>query len=147
MKRVFNDKPLINISLRKFEKPSSSFKESLRKFCISVGLLQPGDSRDIIIDLFSLFLRASKLKRYLTINEIYNYIGSIDKSGTAKSNIRRNMLRLKGINFIEKTGNGYRLREWLSLNELINDFTKFKIEPTIERIRDYAKLLDESEVK
>ena len=142
-RRVFKDTPVLDVSIRKFEKPTNpSFNMLMRRFCISVGLLQPGDSRDSIVDLLTLFFKAGKVKRYLTIEEIYKYMLELKKGGCAQSNIRRNLLRLKDIGFVEKTGNGYRIREWLSLSELIDEFARFKIQPTLERIKEYAKALD-----
>ncbi len=144
-RKVFKDTPVLDISIRKFEKPAdNSFNVLMRKFCISVGLLQPGDGRDIIVDLLSLFFKASRSKRYLSIEDVYKYMLGLGRQGTAQSNVRRNMLRLKDLGFIEKTGNGYRIREWLPFKELVNEFVKFKVEPTIERIVEYALALDGS---
>lgn len=143
-RKVFRDTPVIDISIRKFEKPdNSSINVLMRKFCISVGLLQPGDGRDSIVDLLTLFYKAGRIKRYLTIEEVYKFMLGLKKQGTAQSNVRRNMLRLKDLGFIEKTGNGYRIREWLSFHDLISEFAKFKVEPTLERVKDYAKALDD----
>ena len=36
--------PLTEITLRRYEKPYDSSKEIIRKICLSLGLLQPGDS-------------------------------------------------------------------------------------------------------
>ena len=144
MRRSFRDIPINDISLRKFEKPSGdNVDELLRKFCISIGLLQPGDSRDVIMDLLKLFIKAARVKRYLPPEEIYKYALNFGKQGVSQSNVRRHLLRLKEINFIEKTKEGYRLREWLSLKDLFNDFIKFKAMPTIERISSYASLIDQ----
>ncbi len=142
MRKSFHDAPVLDFSLRKFEKPSGSFNDFLRKFCISTGLLQPGDSRDVIVDLLLLFIKAGKAKRFLTINNIYKYLLDANKPGVSQSNARRHLLRLKEFDFIEKTNEGYRLREWLSLEELFKDFIKFKVEPTISRIIEYAALID-----
>ncbi len=142
--RKFHDTPINDISLRKFEKPSSNdVDELLRKFCISVGLLQPGDSRDLIVDLLKLFMKASRVRRHLPVEDIYKYALNFGKHGASQSNVRRHLLRLKEMNFIEKTREGYRLREWLPLKSLFEDFIKFKAKPTIERITDYALLIDQ----
>ena len=46
------DIPLSEITLRKYEKPSNlERRELVRKICLSLGLLQLGDSRDIIVDI------------------------------------------------------------------------------------------------
>ena len=49
LKTISKEIPLAEITLRRYEKPSNlSERELVRKLCLSVGLLQPGDSRDII---------------------------------------------------------------------------------------------------
>jgi DNA-binding transcriptional ArsR family regulator len=142
MRKSFHDMPVFDLSLRRFEKPSGSFKDLLRKFCISVGLLQPGDSRDVIVDLLELFIKAAKEKKFLSTENIYSYVLRTNKKGVSQSNTRRHLFRLKEMDFIEKTSQGYRLREWLSLKELFSDLVKFKINPTISRIIEYASLID-----
>jgi len=58
---MVRDIPLAEITLRRYEKPyDSSKRELVRKICLSLGLLQPGDSRDIIVDILLVF------KDYLT---------------------------------------------------------------------------------
>ncbi len=34
------------------------------------------------------------------------------------------------------------MREWLSLEELFKDFLKFKVDPTTQRVLEYASLID-----
>ncbi len=143
MRKSFKDLPVLDFSLRKFEKPTGNFNELLRKFCISIGLLQPGDSRDVIVDLLALFIKARKVKRILPIEELYRYVLDFKKPGVSQSNIRRHLLRLKELDFIEKTRKGYRLREWLNLTELLNDFIKYKVMPTMKRITEYSMKIDE----
>ncbi|MBD3311924.1 hypothetical protein GF352_00490 [archaeon] len=144
MRKSFQDLPVFEFTLRKFEKPSGDFKELLRKFCISIGLLQPGDSRDVIVPLLGLFIKAGKDKKYLPVEKVYKYLINNKESGVSQSNIRRHLLRLKDLDLIEKTPNGYRIREWLTLKELLTDVIKFKVEPTINRVMEYAELIDES---
>ncbi len=143
MRKQFHDAPVSEVCLRKFEKPSGSQRELVRKFCISIGLLQPGDSRDIIIDLLLLFIKAAKIKRPLRVEEVYKK--ALDFGlGASQSNVRRNLRKLKDLDLIEKTSNGYRLREWLSIKELMRDIIKYKVNPVIERIMDYAEAIDNS---
>jgi len=43
---ISKDTPLSEITLRRYEKPSAYTKRELtRKICLSIGLLQPGDSK------------------------------------------------------------------------------------------------------
>jgi DNA-binding transcriptional ArsR family regulator len=142
MRKSFQDLPVIDLSLRKFEKPSGSFKDLLRKFCISIGLLQPGDSRDVIVDLLALFIRSARQKKYLSANEVYKFIINNCDKGSSPSNTRRHLFRLKELDLVEKNSNGYRLREWLTLKELVSDLVNFKVKPTINRVFEYAEFID-----
>ena len=66
MGKVFQDKPITEITLRKFERPlDEDTDELIRKFCISLGLLQPGDSRDVIVDIFRLLLFQRKERKII----------------------------------------------------------------------------------
>lgn len=143
MKRVFKDTPIDEITLRRFEKPASDDLRNLcRKFLISVGLLQSGDSRDIINDLFYDFVKASKSEEFLPVEIIIEKYEGED-GGTA-SNLRRHLRRLKEMNIIERTSYGYRITEFLSLQDLFTKrIVKFLIQPTINRISEYAEKIDD----
>jgi chemotaxis signal transduction protein len=53
--------PISEITLRRYEKPySASKRELLKKCCLSLGLLQPGDSRDVIVDILYILLEAKQ---------------------------------------------------------------------------------------
>ena len=52
----FSETPLMEITLRRYEKPHNlSQRDTLKKLSLSLGLLQPGDSRDIIVDMLFSF--------------------------------------------------------------------------------------------
>ena len=75
---MVKDLPLGEITLRKYEKPyDSSKRELVRKVCLSLGLLQPGDSRDVIVDVFCVLLHNRKQKMDMTseevVSEVINY--------------------------------------------------------------------------
>ena len=58
---IAKDTPLVEITLRRYEKPNQmSERELVRKLCLSFGLLQPGDSRDVIVDVFCVLLQIKK---------------------------------------------------------------------------------------
>src|SRR3989344_5771047 len=95
-KTISKDIPLAEITLRRYEKPTNlSDRELVRKLCLSVGLLQPGDSRDVIVDIFNILIKAKKERKNLTSNEICNEVIEERKKlrlpmlGIASSNIRR----------------------------------------------------------
>ena len=59
MKRTISrDTPLSELTLRKYEPVGTKGRELVRKTCLSVGLLQPGDSRDVVVDVLLAVLQA-----------------------------------------------------------------------------------------
>lgn len=109
----------------------------MRRFCISIGLLQPGDSRDIIVDILKVFLKAKKEKKLLSIEDI-----KIEKKGCSNPNLRRQIRRLVEAGIVERIEGKYRIKEFMSLKEIIDEMVKYQIEPTIERIKEYAAKID-----
>jgi len=62
------DTPLMEVTLRRYEKPVGlEERELVRKFCLGVGLLQPGDSRDVVVDVVLALLLAKKEKKLSTV--------------------------------------------------------------------------------
>ncbi len=144
------DIPLSEITLRKYEKPIGLEKrELIRKICLSLGLLQLGDSRDVIVDILRVLIDANKDKKNLSSEEIGKQVKelrtkySLDERGLAESNIRRQLKRLRDAMLIEKQNNEYYLAEHASLKEIFeNSIEKFVIPQTIERIKEYLEELD-----
>lgn len=144
------DIPLSEITLRRYEKPYDlSKRELIRKICLSLGFLQPGDSRDIIIDLLLVLEDARLNKKWLSSFEIRDLVqlerskNSMEEKGLAESNIRRQLRRLRDSLLVDKQGNMYRMSEFESLSELFKSkLESFIIPQTIERIKEYLKVLD-----
>ena len=144
------DLPLSEITLRKYEKPEGLEKRELvRKICLSLGLLQLGDSRDIIVDILMILINANKEKKRLSLDEIRTKAEQLRKEyslktkGLAESNIRRQLKRLRDAMLIEKSENKYYLSEHESLSNIFeNSIEKFIIPQTIERIKEYLSELD-----
>ncbi len=140
------DIPLGEITLRKYEKPYDTDKRELvRKVCLSLGLLQPGDSRDIMVDLLLVLEESRKKQEWLSSFEIRDKIQGIrkDSSGLAESNIRRQLKRLRDTMFIDKKENKYRMSEFAPLSEIFETkIESFLIPQTIERIKEYLNKLD-----
>jgi len=142
-KRALKDVPLQEITLRKYESPQNLDQRELsKKFLLSVGLLQPGESRDILVDIFLQLLKARKEKNFL---QIENFIEILkDKQGASPPNVRRQLRRLKALKLVEKLTDGYRITEFGSLEPIINDFViQFLVNPSITRMKEYAVNLDE----
>ena len=146
------DIPLSEITLRKYEKPAGLEKRELvRKICLSLGLLQLGDSRDILVDILMILIEANKTKERLTSEEIGKRTEelrkkySLETKGLAESNIRRQLKRLRDTMLIDKSENKYFLSENRPLKEIFeNSIEKFIIPQTIERIKEYLGELDKA---
>ena len=144
------DLPLHEITLRKYEKPyDSSKRELVRKVCLSLGLLQPGDSRDIIVDIMLVLDDARKNKEWLSSFVIRDKVellrkdNSLEVKGLAESNIRRQLKRLRDGMLIDKQENQYRISEFAPLSEIFEiKIEKFLIPQTVERIKEYLGRLD-----
>ena len=116
---------------------------------MSLGLLQPGDSRDVIVDILQVLTESQKEKKKLDSIEIGKRVEELRKKenleikGVAESNIRRQLKRLRNLMIIEKNNNLYCLSEFESLNKIFEDkIEKFIVQPSIERIKEYLKELD-----
>ena len=144
------DFPLAEITLRKYENPYQSDKRELcKKICLSLGLLQPGDSRDIIVDILAVLLEAKSKKEELETEAIKEKAialrkkSNLELNGIADSNIRRQLKRLKDIFLVEKTNHGYRISEFESLDKIFDEkIENFLVPSIIARIKEYMLALE-----
>jgi len=148
-KTISKDVPLSEITLRKYEKPLNLSKRDLiRKLCLSIGLLQPGDSRDVVVDVLYVMLEASKSKRILSSDAVREGVINLRKKnnlplrGIAQSNIRRQLKRLRNLFLVEKIANDYRITEWENLNNIFEEkIERFHLESIKIRIKEYFNAL------
>jgi hypothetical protein len=146
-KIVSKDTPLAELTLRKYEKPSSSMdkRDIIKKLCLSIGLLQPGDSRDIIVDIFHVLIESklpldSEALQQRVIE--YRKKRKLALQGVAQSNIRRQLRRLRELFLVEKVKNTYRISENESLHNIFEEKIKQFYLPTIlSRVEEYFKCL------
>ncbi len=150
MGKISRDTPLAEITLRRYEKPTMGERELVRKFCLSIGLLQPGDSRDVMVDVLHVLLKARQRREELHSEEVKNSVMSERKGlglpmlGIASSNIRRQLKRLKDLHLIETNANLYRVTEWSDVSEIFEEKVhNFIIQSVVSRIKDYTKKIDE----
>jgi len=147
MIKISKDTPLAELTLRKYEKPYAMSKRDLmRKICLSTGLLQPGDSRDVIVDIFQILLEK---KQEMSCEEIQEAVIAKRKeeklplNGIAASNIRRQVKRLRDIYFVEKVRNNYRIQENEQLSILFTEkIEKFYLAGIITRVKEYLQELE-----
>ncbi len=141
--------PIAEVTLRRYEKPYNATKrELLKKACLSLGILQPGDSRDVIVDILYILLEA---KEELSSEKIVGSVIELRKNenlstnGTAASNIRRQMRRLREIMLVEKIKNKYRITENMKLSEIFEEKVKGILLTQISaRVKEYLDKVDES---
>ena len=146
------DLPISEITLRKYEKPYKTEKrELMKKICLSLGLLQPGDSRDVIVDMLLVLTEAARQKNPISSEEIkrraeeLRKANSLDLKGLAESNIRRQLKRLRDLMIIDKQANLYNLSEFLSLKEIFSaKIEKFLLPQILERTKEYLEEIEKS---
>lgn len=149
-KSISRDTPIAEITLRKYEKPQGlERRELVRKLCLSLGLLQPGDSRDVIVDVLQVILEKATNGTEYTSTEIEKMTMEnrekygLKMLGVAPSNIRRQILRLRDMFIVEKRGNYYRINEDASLQELFSEkLEKYYLESILGRIKEYIQQVD-----
>jgi len=150
MGKISRDTPLAEITLRRYEKPTASERELVRKLCLSVGLLQPGDSRDVVVDVLHVLLKAKQYRNELHSEEIKNQVIEERKRmklpllGIASSNVRRQLKRIKDLHLIESNANLYRIAEFGSVSEIFEEkVEQFILKSVMSRVKEYVKKIDE----
>ena len=147
VKIIAIDTPLSEITLRKYEKPENLKERDLvRKLCLSVGLLQPGDSRDVIVDILYVLLKSKQPMSSLDVeNEVIDFRKNqkLPLHGIASSNIRRQILRLRDLFIVEKVKNTYRITENSKLIDVFNEkIEKYYLNSIILRVKEYVEEID-----
>ncbi len=144
-KTISKDLPLSEVTLRRYEKPYDMPKRDLiRKLCLSTGLLQPGDSRDVVVDVLHVLLDAKNKKLFMNSEKIREEVINLRKKnkmplkGVASSNIRRQLKRLRDLFIAEKIKNDYRITEFEELHNLFEQkVEEFLIKNIVSRVKEY----------
>ena len=148
------DMPLSEITLRKYEKPYKTDKrEIVKKICLSLGLLQPGDGRDVVVDILLALIEASKNKERLSSDQIKVIAEEIRKKhsleikGLTESNVRRQLKRLRDLMIVEKNNNLYNLAEFEALDMIFKSkIENFLLPDIVGRIKEYLSVAFEDKV-
>ncbi len=141
------DTPLSELTLRKYEPVGErSDRELVRMLCLTLGVLQPGDSRDVITDVLQVLLEADKP---LTSKQVEHAVidartkAKLPILGVAPSNIRRQLLRLRDIHIIEKKDNKYLIKENSTLISLFEEnIERYVLASIIRRTKEYLRAVD-----
>ena len=147
---ISRDIPLAEITLRKYEKPFElGRRELVRKLCLSTGLLQPGDSRDVIVDIFYVLLHAKRERKELSSENIQQLVMESRKDakavmqGIAASNIRRQLKRLRDMFLVEKVRNKYRICEHDAISKIFEEkIEQYLLASVLGRVKDYVSMVD-----
>ncbi len=143
--RLFKDKPLSEISLKEFERPTNDYMTNLRRFCISLGVISPGESRVAIVHILDVLIKARSKKQksldsYEIVKELYRRNIKI-----VYANVLRDVRKLISIGLVEKRENRYRIRENLPLHEILKTYIKpYIVDKIFNRITEYAESIDKS---
>ena len=151
----FSETPLMEITLRRYEKPHNlNRRDTLKKICLSLGLLQPGDSRDVIVDILFVLEEAKERKKEVSAAEIKELLcdirerGGLSLNGTADSNVRRQLKRLRDAHLIEKIRNNYRVFEFMGLDEIFESkIKKITLDAVLSRNKEYFEYYKKFEEK
>jgi len=149
--KISKDTPISEITLRRYEKPYDLDKRELvRKLCLSSGLLQPGDSRDIIVDILYVLLQSKRDNNLLSSEDIRELVITSRKDnqlplvGVASSNIRRQIKRLRDLFLVEKVRNTYRITEFDNLSVIFNEkIEAYLLSSMLDRVREYCRKVDD----
>ncbi len=147
MGKVVKDTSLAEMTLRKYERPDGfSGRELVRKLCLGLGLLQPGDSRDVVVDVLHVMLQN---KRELSSKEVEDLViqnrekHNVPLLGIAPSNIRRQLLRCRELFLIEKVKSAYRITENEKFSEIFSQKIKqYYLNSILERVGEYMNKID-----
>ena len=142
MGKVSKEVPLAEITLRKYEKPYElKGRELFKKLCLSIGLLQPGDSRDVIVDVLQVLASS---KKELSSEEVEKLVvdsrkkAKLQMLGVAPSNIRRQLKRLRDLFIVEKVANNYRIAENAKLADIFQEkIEQFYLRTIVDRVKEY----------
>ncbi len=146
---VSREIPLAEITLRKYEKPYKlKGRELTKKLCLSIGLLQPGDSRDVVVDILHTILKTSDLTSKAIEEQVIasRKTNELPMLGIASSNIRRQLKRLKDLFLIERIGNSYRVAEKAKLSDIFTEkIEQYYLKTISERVKEYFEAIDREE--
>jgi len=141
---MHKEEALSEITLRRYERPKNlNGRELVKRLCLSLGLLQEGDSRDVIVDILYMLLMKKELKCSDIEKQVIDYRekNNIPVIGVASSNIRRQLKRLRSSFLIKKKGNLYSVSS--PLLETFEDNTQMIIENSVKRVKDYLSAVDD----
>ncbi len=140
------DRSLSEITLRKFEHPGGlKGRDLVKKVCLSLGLLNLGDSRDAIVDILHVILLKKSLSSGEVEAEVHHRreVEGLAIAGITPPNLRRQLKRLKDLHLVEKHEGKFRIVDGLSLHEaFVTRVKPVHLDNITQRIEQYLKEVD-----
>ncbi len=138
--------PLKEITLRKYERPrAAQERELFRRICLSLGVLQPNDRRDTVVDVLHALFRTYARGEQPNLEELMDELKAMDVTeGLAASNLRRHLRRLAALHLVERSKNRYRFTEGVSPVEAFSFTRRYLIDDVTERIEEYLRAGEEA---
>lgn len=141
-----DNQPFDEITLRSYGSIGDlKGRDLIKKICLSCGLIQINDSRDILVDIFYVLILANSNKVWLSSKDIEIKVidmrseHNLNLIGVAGSNVRRILKQLMDFGFIERVSSKYRFIEFLHPAEIFEKIYFDKVERISNRIRTYFK--------
>ncbi len=140
------DVPLTEITLRKYDPPyRMTQREMVKKVCLSLGLLQAGDSRDVIVDILHLLIKNKEGLYYGKLEEMLikkRKRHKLPMVGVTPANVHRQLRRLKDMQLIDKHLNRYRMAEKMKLNQIFEErIVAYHLNSIVGRVKEYCDKL------
>lgn len=144
--KVAREVALSEVTLRRYERPGKlKGRDLVKKLCLGLGLLQPGDSRDVVVDVLHVLLVGRELRCADIEKRIIGFRqdNKLPVFGVTSSNVRRQLARLRDVFLVEKKKNFYRITENAPLLESFQEkFEKYLLQGCVSRVREYLEAVD-----
>lgn len=124
------DKPVFDVTLRKYELPTEDFDRNLRLFLLSMGLIRPGTKKSPLEVIFKHILVE---KKPISVEDL------AEMTGITESAVRYHLERLKALRLVDG-----RKEYFLAENDLsvaFRVFRRYVLEEILDRIEGYVSAL------
>ncbi len=124
------DKPVFDVTLRKYELPTEDFDRNLRLFLLSMGLIRPGTKKSPLEVIFKYILVE---KKPISVEDL------AEMTGITESAVRYHLERLKALRLVDG-----RKEYFLAENDLsvaFRVFRRYVLEEILDRIEGYVSAL------
>jgi DNA-binding PadR family transcriptional regulator len=121
-------------------------KSLIRWLALSLGLINPNESRRLVLDVIEVLLGFHVAKEAPTTAQLLERLQELSGKKPNPKAVYYHLLRLKEKGLIVRKKGRYYLgsEEWKSLPEVFNEFYNYKTAEMLKKINEALKKLDES---